>query len=128
MLKRILVFGIVMALALVFAPLAFAQAAEEEPISDILMYSALVGFLLPPVLSIVIQSGWPQRVQAVVAFLACLAAGAGTAYFEADLDGRTWVSASLIVLTTGLATYRNFWKPTGISPAIEKATNLGGSG
>jgi hypothetical protein len=117
------------AAALLLAPIAFGQTpGEEAPISDLLMYSALVGFLLPPVLAIVMQSSWSQRAKAVVAFLACLVAGAGTAYFEADLDGRTWISASLVVVTTALATYRNFWKPTGISPAIESATNLGGGG
>lgn len=119
---------VLFAMALVFAPLAFAQTPGEEPISDLLMYSALVGFLLPPVLAIVMQSSWSQQFKAVVAFVACLIAGAGTAYFDADLDGRTWVSSTLIVLTTGLATYRNFWKSTGIAPAIESATDLGGSG
>lgn len=110
--------------ALIFASVAFAQsAAEEEPITDLLMYSALVGFFLPPVLAIVIQTGWSEKVKAGVAFVACLIAGAGTAYLEADLDGRTWVSSALVVLTTGLATYRNFWKPTGIAPAIENATS-----
>ena len=136
MFRRMIAFAITLvvlvAAFLVLAPLAFAQSAEEvaeeEPITDLLMYAALVGFFLPPVLSIVIQTGWSQRVKAAVAFVACLIAGAGTAYLEADLDGRTWVSASLIVLTTGLTTYRNFWKPTGISPAIEARTNLGGDG
>lgn len=129
MVKRFVVaVTVALAAMLVLAGTALAQVpAEEEPITDLLMYSALVGFLLPPVLAIVIQSSWSQRAQAVVAFLACLIAGAGTAYFEADLDGRTWVSSALVVLTTGLATYRNFWKPTGIAPAIEARTNLGGS-
>lgn len=130
MFRRMIAFAITLvvlvAAFLVLAPVALAQVpAEEEPITDLLMYAALVGFFLPPVLAIVIQTGWSDRVKAVVAFVACLVAGAGTAYFEADLDGRTWVSASLIVLTTGLATYRNFWKPTGVAPAIEAATNVG---
>ena len=96
--------------------------------TDFQMYALLVGFFLPPALSIVIQSGWPDRVKAVVAFVACLIAGAGTAYFQGDLTGKRFISAGLIVLTVGLATYRNFWKPTGISPTIEAKTNLGGDG
>lgn len=113
---------------LVLSGTALAQSAEEEPLTDLYMYAALVGFFLPPVLAILIQTKWSDRVKAVVAFVACLIAGAGTAYLEADLDGRTWVSASLVVLTTGYATFRNFWKPTGISPAIEKKSNVGGGG
>jgi hypothetical protein len=95
-------------------------------VTDFEMYSLLVGFFLPPVMSIVQQSSWPDKVRAVVAFLACLVAGAGVAYFQGDLTGKRFVSAALIVMTVGLATYRNFWKPTGVSPAIESKTNVGG--
>lgn len=92
--------------------------------TDLEMYALIVGFLLPPVLSVVQQSGWSDRLRAVVAFLACALAGAGTAYFQGDLTGRRFVSASLVVLVTALATYRNLWKPTGVSPAIETKTNV----
>lgn len=51
-------------------------------------------------------------------------AGAGVAYFQGDLTGKRFVTAGLIVLTTGLATYRSFWKPTAIAPTIETKTNL----
>lgn len=94
--------------------------------TDFEMYALLVGFFLPPVMAIIIQTGWAERVKAVVAFAACLVAGAGTAYFQGDLTGKRFVSAALIVMTVGLATYRNFWKPTGIAPAIESKTNVGG--
>lgn len=92
------------------------------------MYSLLVGFFLPPVLSIVQQSNWSNQVRAVVAFLACALAGAGVAYFQGDLTGKRFVTGALVVMVTALATYRNFWKPTGVSPAIESKTNLGGDG
>lgn len=95
--------------------------------TDFEMYALLVGFFLPPALSIVIQTGWSDKLKAAVAFVACVIAGAGTAYFQGDLTGKRWVSAALIVLTVGLATYRNFWKPTGVSPTIEKATTIGDS-
>lgn len=88
------------------------------------MYSLLVGFFLPPVLAIVQQSKWSDRLRAVVAFAACALAGAGVAYFQGDLTGKRFLTAGLIVLTTGLATYRNFWRPTGVAPAIESKTNV----
>jgi 4-hydroxybenzoate polyprenyltransferase len=91
------------------------------------MYSLLVGFFLPPALAIVMQSRWSNALKAVLAFVACVIAGAGVAYFQGDLTGKRFVSAALIVLTTGLATYSQFWKPTTIAPKIERATDFGGS-
>ena len=92
------------------------------------MYSLLVGFFLPPALSIVQQARFSDKLRAAIAFVACVIAGAGVAYFQGDLTGKRFVSAALIVLTVGLATYRNFWKPTGVSPTIERATDVGGGG
>jgi VIT1/CCC1 family predicted Fe2+/Mn2+ transporter len=91
---------------------------------DLAMWSLVVGFFLPLALSVVIQTGWSEAAKAAVAFLAAAAAGAGTAYFEGDLTGRSFVSAALVVLVSALATYRSFWKPTGVAPSIETATNV----
>jgi hypothetical protein len=88
------------------------------------MWSLIVGFLLPPVLAIVQQTNWPDQLRAVVAFVACAAAGVGVAYFQGDLTGKRFVTAGLIVLTTALATYKSFWKPTGVAPTIETRTNF----
>lgn len=94
--------------------------------TDFQMYSLLVGFVLPPALAIVQQAHFSDRLRAAIAFVACVIAGAGVAFFQGDLTGKRLVSAALIVMTTGLATYRNFWKPTGIAPAIEDVTTVGG--
>jgi hypothetical protein len=96
-----------------------------DDLTDLAMWSLIAGFFLPPVLAIIMQSGWDQRIKAAVAFLACLAVGVGVSYFEGDLDGRSWVSSSLVVLVAAISTYQSFWKPTGIAPKIEAATNLG---
>jgi len=97
----------------------------EVYVTEFEMYSLLVGFFLPPALAIVQQTKWPDQLRAVVAFLACAVAGAGVAYFQGDLTGKRFVTAALIVLTTTLATYRSFWKPTSVAPAIESRTNIG---
>jgi VIT1/CCC1 family predicted Fe2+/Mn2+ transporter len=89
------------------------------------MYSLIAGFLLPPVLAIVQQQGWSDQIRAVVAFLACALVGAGVAYFQGDLTGKRVVTGILVVMVTALTTYRNFWKPTQIAPAIEAKTTLG---
>ncbi len=96
--------------------------------SNLEMWALIVGFALPPVLSLVMQTGWGEQLQAVVAFAACALAGAGTAYFQGDFTGRRFVEAGLVVLVTAIATYKGFWKPTKISPAIEAKTTLDGAG
>lgn len=88
------------------------------------MWAGLVGFVLPPIMSIIIQSGWSTRVQAIVAFVVSVLAGAGTAYFSGNFVDRDVISCALIVFTVGIATYYGFWKPTGISPSIERVTTL----
>lgn len=95
-----------------------------EELSDLAMWSLIVGFLLPPALAVVQQSSWHSAVKAVVAFGASLAAGVGIAYFTDTLTGRDWVSASLVVLVTTIATYQSFWKQTKIAPKIEAATDI----
>lgn len=92
--------------------------------TDLEMWALIVGFALPPALSVVIQSGWSQRLQAVIAFAACAVAGAGTAYFQGDLTSERFVEAGLVILVTTIATYKGFWKPTGVSPGIETKTNV----
>lgn len=92
--------------------------------SNFEMWSLIVGFALPPALSVVMQTGWSQRLQSVIAFLACAVAGAGVAYFQGDLTGRRFVEAGLVVLVAAIATYKGFWKPTGVSPGIETKTNV----
>lgn len=79
--------------------------------SNLAMWTMLVGFALPPVLAAVIEAGWSSRVKSVVAFVASVAAGAGTAWFGGALTGRDVVTCALIVLTVAQATYHGFWKP-----------------
>ena len=90
------------------------------------MYALVVGFLLPPLIAIVQQPTWPEWARAVMTFLVCALAGAGTAYFQGDLTGRRFVEAGLVVLVTTIATFKGFWKPTGVAPAVEAKTTLPG--
>lgn len=94
--------------------------------SNLEMWALVVGFFLPPLLSVVLQAGWSAAMQSVVAFLACVVAGAGTAYFQGDLTGRRWVEAGLVILVTTIATYKGLWKPTRVAPLIEARTSRSG--
>jgi len=96
--------------------------------SNITMWAGLVGFFLPIAISIITQSGWSDRVKSAVAFLACLAASVGTAYFSGNFTDRDIITCALIVFTLATASYVGFWKPSGIAPAIRDATTFGPKG
>lgn len=86
------------------------------------MWSLIVGFALPLILAVIQRPHWPSWVRAVVAFAAFVVVGLGTAYFNGDLNGKSIVSAVLFVLVTAITSYKGLWQPTGIAPKIESAT------
>ena len=92
--------------------------------TNLAMWSLVVGFVSPITLSIIVQPGWSSRAQAVVAFIWAAPAGGLTAYFGGALNTQDLVSCILIVLVSAISFYKGFWKPTGISPAVENATTL----
>ncbi len=91
--------------------------------SDLLMWSAIVGFVAPPVVALVQQPSWTRPVRAIVTLIFCLILGAGTAYFNGALNGRNWISCVLVVFVAAIAAYGGFWKPTRIATSIETATS-----
>ena len=96
---------------------------ENVP-SNAVMWAGIVGFLMPVVVSVLVQTGWNDRAKSVVAFVSCLIAGAGTAYFSGNFVGQDIVTCALITFTVAIATYYGFWKPSGMAGRIEAATTL----
>jgi len=92
--------------------------------SNLMLWSLVVGFFMPPVQAVIQQAGWDERLRAAVNFVACAVAGGGIAYFQGDFTGRRFVESGLIVLVTTIAVYKGTWKPTGIAPTIEMATDF----
>ena len=91
--------------------------------SDLAMWSLLVGALAPPVIAIIQQPTFSVRARAMITLVICLVLGAGTAWFGGELTGRSITSAVLLVLVAALSTYTAMWKPLGVAPAIEGATS-----
>lgn len=97
--------------------------------SNAAMWAAIVGFFLPHLLAVVQQPGWSQGLRAVVTFLGSLVAAVGTVLIQNDgWNWHDWVSTSLLILVTAIATYHGLWKPTGIAPSIEGSTSGTGKG
>lgn len=92
--------------------------------SNLVYWSMIVAFFVPPVVAVIVQSKWAKEVKAVLFFLISLVAAAGTAYFQGDLTGRRWVEASLIIVAGAAAFYHGLFKPTGVTDTIESATNV----
>jgi hypothetical protein len=93
-------------------------------------WSAIVGFLLPPVLAVIQQTIWKPQTKAIVAFIACIVASLGTTYFSGTLHfsgekNIEMLSANFLILfTVAISTYEMFWKKTTIAPKIESLTNI----
>jgi hypothetical protein len=93
--------------------------------SDVQLWAAVVGFLLPIATAVVIRQGWSSAVQSVANFVLAAIAAAGTQYFEGNLTGDNWrayVHTLLIVFVASIASYHGFFRPTNIGPKIEAAT------
>lgn len=91
--------------------------------TDLEMWSLLVGAGLPVVVALINQPRWAPAAKFIVTAAAAVAAGAGTAYFQGDLTGRRWISSALVIGVTALVTYQTGWKPSTIVPRIEHASS-----
>lgn len=96
--------------------------------NDIVMWSAIVAFFMPVIITFIQQPRWTQRTRAIVAAITSGVAGLGTVYFtdpDAFLtDGSLTTSVVLTVIIASTAAYQHFWKPVGIR-ALESATSPG---
>lgn len=92
--------------------------------TDLDMWSAIVGFAVPPLVAVFIQSSWPSWVKALFTFGVCALGGGVTAALTGYIEGMSPARSVLVVLFSALAFYRTFWRPSTIAPKIEAATNL----
>lgn len=90
--------------------------------SDVDMWSGIVGFVLPVLIAAIKRQGWPASWQAVCAFVVCWVAAAGTAYLTAQLDPQNLVRAFLVIFTLAIVAFYGFWKPTGVEPVVDRST------
>lgn len=91
-------------------------------------WSLLIGALLPPVIAIIQRPGWSNAARSIVTVLICAVVGGLTAFVEGDLKISeltfgSIVGAAGVILIAAQTTHRNFWKPTGVSGAVEQATS-----
>jgi hypothetical protein len=85
--------------------------------------AVIVGFFLPILLAIPIQSHWPSLLKTLFAVGAYAGAGAVTAAASGTLTGKSFWQITLVILTLGVVGYQGVWKPSGLAPAIETHTS-----
>jgi hypothetical protein len=88
--------------------------------------NALVGFLLPQLIALINQRKWVARTKSLVAFGACAVAGILTSYVAGDLVSSDLLLSIFTVFGVARVSYAGLWHPTGVTPAIEKATSVNG--
>ncbi|MBY8341805.1 hypothetical protein JYK17_17385 [Streptomyces sp. KC 17012] len=92
-------------------------------LTDAQLWAAATGYVLPPVIAIVVQPRWSGPSKGLFMLLVAGLDGAGTAYFNHDFSGKPVLTCVLTAaVSIGLA-YRTLWKPSGIAPRIEQATS-----
>lgn len=84
----------------------------------------LLGALMPLVVAVVNQSHWSPRRRGLVAVVLCVLAASVASLIRGDNWG-DWRTTAVVVVGSALVSYRVWWQPTTIAPAIEAATTLG---
>lgn len=99
--------------------------AAQSPVT---LWLLAVAVFSPPVISVIQQTRFSPRTQSIVAFVFYIAVAAVTVWLNGVFSTATLFVAIIVVFLTGSAAYKSFWKPTGISPAIEAKTPIGQTG
>ena len=104
--------------------LAAAQGVGDGVVPDnnVARWAFLVGTFLPLAAAAIIRQTWRSEIKGGAVFALSAIAAFGTSFLAGDLQRGDFVSAALIILVTASITYKTFWQPTGIAPAIEERT------
>ena len=90
---------------------------------NMFLLSAVLGFIMPAIVSMVINSSWSSQAKGVASMLVSVLLGAIVTWIAGHWDGEDLTRSILIVFFIGTVMHRLFWKTSGIGPSIEQATN-----
>lgn len=94
------------------------------------LWPIILGIILPPFISLVNRVKWSAGVKSGVMLIAVFI----TTTLGEVISGRltqphglmSWVHSLFVVFLLTVTTYRHIWKPTGVAPRIEAATDREG--
>lgn len=90
--------------------------------TDASLFAIIVGFLQPIVLNFILQSGWKDRTQALVAFAFSVLTGGLTAFFLGAFNGLSIVTTVLLVFVVSISSYKGFWQK--VTPDLKQDTSV----
>lgn len=98
----------------------------ETYTTELASWAAIVGTTLPLAIAVISQSGWGTRTRSLLTAGLSVLAAIGTVHFAnpGGLEAAPLVITTAAILTLAGSTYRTFWKPSGVAPAINEATNV----
>ena len=91
-------------------------------ISNLALWTAIVSFFAPVALDLIIQSGWSNRIQSIVAFLASAVIGIVTAFFSGAFTGVGIITGILLSFVVTITAYKGFWKQ--VTPELKEKTSV----
>lgn len=97
-------------------------------LGPVALWLLAVGFFSPLVIAVIQQTRWSARRQAIVAFAFYVGVSTVTAWLNGIFNTAGIIVAILVIFVTAGNAYKLLWKPTGVAPAIEKATPVGKQG
>lgn len=87
-------------------------------------WALLVGVVVPLLVSVVNQPSFGPRTKHVAAVVVSALAGLATVGASGQLDTTDLVTTITLVYVASQTAYHQLWKRTGITDAVETATNL----
>lgn len=86
--------------------------------------AAIVGIVLPLVVSFLKQAGFPKWLNSLIAAIVCAGAGVITAYAMGQFTAVSVMVAIATVLTVAQATYLGFWQGSGVEDKLNIMTSI----
>ena len=100
-----------------------AGDALEQP-TPLENWQIIVGFLLPGLLAIIIQTNWSRSLQSYVSMgIAMLASIVAALLSDKAVEVPAVIVDGLKLFAVAITAYYGLWKPTGAAPKIEAATS-----
>src|SRR5574343_563087 len=90
---------------------------------DLQNWQVVTGFLLPLLMSVILQKPWSREVKAAVTFVVCYIVAAVQMWLDTGIDASHLFGNGLAIFVIAISTFYGFWKPTGIAPKLEAITS-----
>lgn len=87
-------------------------------------WTLVIGFLMPNVVALVNQSHWPAKWKTGIAAFACLTAAVIQLSLKNELDATNLMVSTLSIFALSITFFKGFWRPLGVSDAIEARTDV----